>query len=45
MTYIINPWMFYFISLSDALKWTTGILTIIAIIGVFMFCDQDEKIH
>lgn len=43
MTYIINPWMFYLISLSDTLKWTTGILTIIAIIGVFMFCDQDDK--
>ena len=43
MTYIINPWMFYLISLSDTLKWTTGILAIIAFIGVFYF--YDEKIN
>ena len=43
MTYIINPWMFYLISLSDTLKWTTGILAIIAFIGVAYF--YDEKIN
>ena len=43
MTYIINPWMFYLISLSDTLKWTTGILAIIAFIGAFYF--YGEKIN
>ena len=43
MTYIINPWMFYLISLSDMLKWTTGILAIIAFVGVLIFWDERNK--
>lgn len=43
MTYIINPWMFYLISLSDTLKWTTGILAIIAFIGILFFWDEKYK--
>ena len=43
MTYIINPWMFYLISLSDTLKWTLGIFAIIAIIVSFLMYD-DTKI-
>ena len=40
MTYIINPWMFYFISLSDTLKWALGIFAIIAIIASFFIYDD-----
>lgn len=40
MTYIINPWMFYLISLSNTLKWVIGIFAIIAIIG--SLCIYDE---
>jgi len=43
MTYIINPWMFYLISLSDTLKWTTGILAIIIFIIAFYY--HGEKIN
>lgn len=43
MTYIINPWMFYLISLSDTLKWTTGILAIIAFIGAAILHDEGNK--
>ena len=45
MTYIINPWMFYFISLSDTFKWTFGIFAIIAIIVSFlMYDDKNVKL-
>ena len=43
MIYIINPWIFYLISLSDTLKWATGILAIIAFIGVWIFYDEKNK--
>lgn len=42
MTYIINPWMFYLISLSDALKWALGIFAIIAIIASFFIYDDGK---
>ena len=42
MTYIINPWMFYLISLSDTLKWAFGIFAIIAIIVSFLMYDDTK---
>lgn len=40
---MINPWIFYLISLSDTLKWATGILAGVAFIGVFIFYDENSK--
>ena len=44
MTYIINPWMFYFISLSNTLKWVFGIFAIIAIIGSLYIYDEYRNV-
>lgn len=44
VTYIINPWIFYLISLSDTLKWAFCIFAIIAIIGSFYICDEHENV-
>ena len=44
MTYIINPWMFYLISLSDTLKWALGIFAIIAIIASLLMYEEDVEL-
>lgn len=44
VTYIINPWIFYFISLSDTLKWAFGIFVIIAIIGLLYVYDECKNV-
>jgi len=44
MTYIINPWIFYFISFSDTLKWALCIFAIIAIIASLLMYEEDVEL-
>lgn len=42
--YIINPWIFYLISLADSFKWASGIVAIIAIILSFLAYEEGVKL-
>lgn len=42
--YIINPWIFYLISLADSFKWASGIVAIIALIALFFVYEDDVRL-
>ena len=44
MMYIINPWIFYLISLADSFKWASGIIAIITLIISILAYEDDVRL-